>query len=267
VIYANGNSFSGRDMEAIKSSSHRSTNRRVFEIITCEDILDSHILDIGAGRGYMTQLLGEHIREKGGRPSEVITACDLFPEYFSYDEIACKKMKFVNEVPFDEASFDVVYAIEVIEHLRNPYDFIQEMYRILRPGGKAIITTPNILNLTSRISYLLTGFFPLFKPLSFDTKDARHQWGHIMPLNAYYLRHAMRTCGYKKIVLHADRLKKSSLFLFLALFPVLKISAFWYVQRLQKKKAVIYQSNKQDLKAINSKKLCCSRSVILEGYK
>jgi 2-polyprenyl-3-methyl-5-hydroxy-6-metoxy-1,4-benzoquinol methylase len=207
-------------MASIQSSSHRSTNDRVFKIITGNDLLMKRILDIGAGRGYMAQRLGEHIRAKGGVPAEVITACDLYPEYFAYEGTVCEKMEFINQLPFADECFDVAYAIEVIEHLKNPYDFIREMFRVVRPGGKVIITTPNILNLTSRISYLLTGFYSLFRPLSFDLHDARRQWGHIMPLSAYYLDHAMRTCGSRTTELYTDHLKRSSLFLFPMLFPV-----------------------------------------------
>ena len=267
IAGVNASFLTEEDMATIKASSHRSTNEQVFKIITSEDILGKRILDVGAGKGYMAQLLGKHVQKKGGSPSEIITACDLFPEYFSYEEIACKKMEFVNELPFHDGIFNVAYAIEVIEHLKNPYDFIQEMFRVVKPGGRVIITTPNILNLASRLSYLLTGFFELFSPLSFDRKDARHQWGHIMPLNAYYLNHAMRTCGCRKTELYIDRLKRSSLFLFLLLLPVLKISSFWYSQRLRRKKPVIYQDNKQELKAMNGWKLCCSRSVVLVEYQ
>jgi ubiquinone/menaquinone biosynthesis C-methylase UbiE len=254
-------------METIKSCSHRSTNNRVFRIITQENILGKQILDIGAGMGFMAQLLGRHIHDRGGIPSESITACDLYPEYFSYKEIICKKVEFINELPFGDGSFDIVYAVEVIEHLKDPYGFIQEMFRVVRPGGKVIITTPNILTLASRFSYLLAGFFELFGPLSFDKEDVRHQWGHIMPLSAYYLNHAMRTCGCTKTELYVDRIKRSSLFLFLLLFPVLKFSALLYARRFQRKKPEIYKDNEQELKLINRWKLCCSRSVVLVGYK
>ncbi|MGO9145778.1 MAG: hypothetical protein ACLQDF_05360 [Desulfomonilia bacterium] len=64
-------------MASIQSSSHRSTNDRVFRIITGNDLLTKRILDIGAGRGYMARRLGEHIRARGGVPAEVITVCDL----------------------------------------------------------------------------------------------------------------------------------------------------------------------------------------------
>ena len=259
--------FQGKHMASIQSSSHRSTNDRVYKIITDKDILHKRILDIGAGRGYMAQRLGEHVRSKGGVPADVIVACDLYPEYFSYEGTACEKMEFINQLPFADASFDIAYSIEVIEHLRNPYDFIREMFRVVRPGGKIIITTPNILNLTSRISYLFTGFYSLFRPLSFDQQDARRQWGHIMPLSAYYLDHAMRTCGSRGTEVHTDHLRRSSLFLFPMLFPMLKLSSLLYLRRLKKKKPVIYWSNVKELETVNGWKLCCSRSVILVGYK
>ena len=62
-------------------------------------------------------------------------------------------------------------------------------------------------------------------------------------------------------------IKRSSLFFFLLLFPVLKLSALWSALKLQRKKPAIYRDNKNELKTINEWKLCCSRSVVLMGYK
>lgn len=254
-------------MAEIRSSSHRATNSRVFDLITAQDIRSKRILDIGAGKGYMVQLLGNHIKSLGGVPSDVLSACDLYPEFFLYDEITCRKMEFVSELPFAGESFDVVYAIEVIEHLRNPYDFIREMFRVVKPGGMAIITTPNILNLSSRLSYLFTGFYELFGPLSQDPRDARRQWGHIMPLSGYYLAHAMRTTGFAHVEFHADRLKRSALFLSLLFLPLLKMSTYLYGARIRRKKPAVYHDNAALMKLMSGLKLCSSRSVVLVGSK
>jgi len=254
-------------MAEIRSSSHRSTNAKVFDLITAQGVLGKRILDIGAGRGHLVQLLGSHVRSLGGVPSEILCACDLFPEYFLYDEIPCESMEFVQKLPFAGESFDMVYAVEVIEHLKNPYDFISEMYRVTRPGGTAIVTTPNILNLSSRVSYLLTGFFEMFGPLSLDPRDARRQWGHIMPLSVYYLAHAMRTSGFTSTEIHVDRLKRSALFLSLLLLPALRLSSHLYAARIRRKKPAVHGDNTGLLKAINSMKVYSSRSVILAGRK
>jgi SAM-dependent methyltransferase len=256
-----------RGMAEIRSSSHRATNAKVFELITGQDIRRKRVLDIGAGKGHMVQHLGDHVRSLGGVPAEVLSACDLFPEFFLYEEVPCERMEFVHELPYASESFDIVYAIEVIEHLKNPYDFIHEMHRTVKPGGMAIITTPNILNLSSRLAYLFTGFFGLFGPLSLDPGDARRQWGHIMPLSAYYLAHGMRAAGFSSTEFHADRMKRSALFLSLLFLPLVKLSTWIYTVRIRRKKPAVHRDNAALMRAMGSLTMCGSRSVILVGRK
>lgn len=47
-----------------------------------------------------------------------------------------------HRLPFTEESFDCVLASEVLEHLSSPVDFVQDLQRILVPGGKAVLTVP-----------------------------------------------------------------------------------------------------------------------------
>jgi ubiquinone/menaquinone biosynthesis C-methylase UbiE len=48
-------------------------------------------------------------------------------------------------MPCADSAFDVVVSSECIEHTADPYEAIAEMYRVLRPGGMLILTTPNKL--------------------------------------------------------------------------------------------------------------------------
>lgn len=50
---------------------------------------------------------------------------------------------FNKSMPFEDNYADTVVACAIIEHLLNPYDFLKECYRILKPRGWLIITTPN----------------------------------------------------------------------------------------------------------------------------
>lgn len=47
-------------------------------------------------------------------------------------------------IPFPDNSFDTIVSFQVIEHLKNDDLFVKEIHRILRPGGTALLTTPNI---------------------------------------------------------------------------------------------------------------------------
>ena len=59
-------------------------------------------------------------------------------------------------IPFIDHSFDIILLSEVLEHLNfHPRRIFMEIYRVLKPGGKIIITTPNLLRLNNRIKILI----------------------------------------------------------------------------------------------------------------
>jgi SAM-dependent methyltransferase len=68
-------------------------------------------------------------------------------------------------LPFNDESFDLVYLTEVIEHLVRPDRALQEVRRVLRPGGQLIVSTPNLACLPNRF-LLALGLQPLFSEVS-----------------------------------------------------------------------------------------------------
>jgi SAM-dependent methyltransferase len=58
-------------------------------------------------------------------------------------------------LPFEEASFDVVVAGELLEHLRDPRRVVAEAWRVLRPGGTFVASVPNAYRLKNRLRFLL----------------------------------------------------------------------------------------------------------------
>jgi SAM-dependent methyltransferase len=58
-------------------------------------------------------------------------------------------------LPFADASFDVVVAGELLEHLRDPHRLVAEAGRVLRPGGTFVASVPNAYRLKNRLRFLI----------------------------------------------------------------------------------------------------------------
>jgi SAM-dependent methyltransferase len=80
-------------------------------------------------------------------------------------------------LPFEAATFDLVYAGEIIEHLYDPDHLLDEIGRLLTPGGVAILDTPNLASLVNRLSLLL-GFQPFLTDVSL-----RHNVGKLCSMS------------------------------------------------------------------------------------
>jgi SAM-dependent methyltransferase len=134
----------------------------------------SRALDISAGNGLSTGMLAER-----GWKVVATERRTKRPGWVAADVTA--------HLPFRDAEFDLVVMLEVIEHIPDIPHMLREISRVLKPGGTAIVTTPNRLNVASRIHYLLTGYYkgrraPL--PYRYRVEDGRN-W-HVMGLNDFH---------------------------------------------------------------------------------
>ena len=138
----------------------------------------SKILDIAAGEGA----LSVRLKESGYK----VVAADIDTNQFKPKDITVVRLDANNSLPFDDGEFDAVVSVETVEHLTNPFGFITEVERILRPGGIFILTTPNVRNIYSRILYLVLG-----RPFGFSDKSYR-QTGHVFPFNSLLMNRWIR---------------------------------------------------------------------------
>lgn len=248
--------------------SHQSTNDKVFALVTGEDLVRRRILDVGAGEGYFCQQLGEHVRARYGiAPADVLRACDRFPDQFRVPDVPCDPIDERGALPYDAASFDTAVAIEVVEHVEDQFSFIRELYRVTKPGGRVLITTPNLLNVNSRLRYLHSGFWLLFDPLPLTTQQIVHLEGHIHPITYYYLAYLFRRAGFSRVRVHFDRRKRSAVFLAALVAPFVVVGNALFRWRLRRKAPARYRENRELLQDTNSWDMLTSRSVIVEGLK
>lgn len=109
------------------------------------------VLDLPCGPGALSQeliALGYQV-----------TPADIHPEGFQLASPQALYCDLNQRLPFEDASFDYVACVEGIEHTENPSNAIRELARVLKPGGRLVLTTPNYLNLERRLKFLITGSF------------------------------------------------------------------------------------------------------------
>jgi 2-polyprenyl-3-methyl-5-hydroxy-6-metoxy-1,4-benzoquinol methylase len=160
------------------------------------------VLDMAAGSGAFARRLHQL--------GFAVEACDLFPEQFGAPEIPVKFADLSERLPYDDDSFDVLSCLEGVEHLEDQFAFVRECWRVLRPGGRLLLSTPNILGLASRWRYFWTGFFPLAtKPMNEHRKAPIHD--HIHLITYYELRYILRTTGFNVVQVTTDRIRKYGL--------------------------------------------------------
>jgi SAM-dependent methyltransferase len=255
------------EMTIRPGASHIKTNEVIYGIIIERIDSDSKVLDFGAGAGYMCQRIGNYFKTKGVQPREHIFACEVVTDNFQYKEIDCRKISADSVIPCDDESMDLIYAIEVLEHTRRPYDFIDQAYSKLKGGGWLVFSVPNILHFKSRLKFLLTGFAEMYGPLSSEEKNAGRICGHIMPLNYSHFMYGVKKSGFRFFELFIDRRKKSALSLALPFFPVLKYASHKYNKSLKKYDAEVWKENRDVVKKVNSIDMLSSRSCIIVARK
>lgn len=104
------------------------------------------LLDVGCGNGAFS---GEML-QKGWACFGVEMLGDLAQEARSRG-VDVSVADVSEGLPFMDTRFDVVFAGEIIEHQVDDEFFISECYRVVRPGGKLILTTPNLVSLGNRL--------------------------------------------------------------------------------------------------------------------
>ena len=95
------------------------------------------VLEIGTGSGYGIEVVAPRARRFVTVDKHVPA-----PELLQLPNVEFRQAE-VPPLDFPDGSFDCVISFQVIEHIRRDGDFVCEIARVLRPGGRFIVTTPN----------------------------------------------------------------------------------------------------------------------------
>jgi SAM-dependent methyltransferase len=254
--------------EDIRAISHRSTNETVFRLAVPHVRPGARAMDLGAGEGFFSKMIGDFVEAQYiVDPATILAACDVAPEIFRYRRIDCDRIGEDGKLPYADEAFDIVFSLEVIEHVEDQFAFCREIMRVLRPGGLAILSTPNVLNVNSRVRILHSGFATLFDPLPLSTVDAVHTSGHIHPISYYYLAYALKRAGAVSVSVVFDRLKNSARFLRALFWPIIALGNAGLRARLRRKRPQVFSENLALLRDVWSGGMLISRSIVVTARK
>ena len=209
---ANADFHGARSQDFDQGNADKNTMETVFALLR-RTVPEGVVLDVPSGAGsFSRRLLAAGYRVRAG---DIVENPQLEGAEFAHCDL--------NErLDLEDASVDAVVCIEGIEHLRRPFDFVDECARVLRPGGTLILTTPNISALRSRWRWLLTGFHNKCKvPLDENHPEPRH---HINMLSFPEIRYMLHTSGLRITDVTTNRVKPIS-WLYLPLVPLQWLAA------------------------------------------
>jgi len=125
------------------------------------------LLEVGGGRSGLSKML---------YPDARVVNLDFDPAFAEASANRQPGVTYVvgdaTRMPFADDSFDVVTLFDLLEHVEDDAAVARETMRVLRPGGVALVTTPD----ADRWRY---PYFRLFRPICPDEAELFAEWGHV----------------------------------------------------------------------------------------
>jgi SAM-dependent methyltransferase len=225
------------------------------------DGLEGDFLDVGSGAGELLTF----IQTRYGLRS---FACDYTDRLMKLPNQPVEIVDLnCDPLPYEDNRFALITCAETIEHLEDYRETIREIYRVLKPGGIVVISTPNILSLRSRLRYLTFGFPTLFGPLTVGEPKVYSPRGHINPVSWFYLAHALLEAGFADLKLSVDRYQRRSLIPFVLLSLPIYLAAAYAYHRELRKYHTIHSQNDWVVRLINSRDVMLGRTLVVTARK
>lgn len=133
-------------------------HQRLFKAyVVAKDYIRGDVLEVGCGEGRGVSTLLKHAKS--------FTAVDKIREVIDGLQRKYPAGKFISmNIPplggLEDNTYDSIVSFQVIEHIQDDFLFLKEIHRVLRPGGIALLTTPNRKMSLSRNPWHIREYLP-----------------------------------------------------------------------------------------------------------
>ena len=223
-----------------------------------EAISGKRLLDLSCGGAHTARMLAA--RGASVVATEYGRLCHLGAGILSVGGVDLN-----SPLPFKSSCFDGVNLTEVIEHIENQAQLIREVARVLKPDGVVVISTPNVLNVHSRVRFLFTGFLRgRVRPAHYTSPPG--QAPNIYLLHFYELYYLFFHYGFEVRNLYKTRIKFAPVFFTMLFYPLMWLFSMEAVIRAEKD-PVQRRYNWQILRWIFSSPLLLSDNIVVKARK
>lgn len=160
------------------------------------------VLDVGCNDG----ILGARLIKR----ANIVYGCDIVRKNLA---IAKKRGLITtlldlekDSLPYPKNFFDFIILADIIEHVFDTDFLIRDCYKVLKPKGKLIVTTPNLASLARRVMLFL-GMSPYVEYSLYLDCNGLPPVGHIRYFTVSTLKKLLKESGFKTVKVKADGLK------------------------------------------------------------
>ena len=148
--------YSDPEPRTLGSKNVRARQRFALKMVASAAPRGSKVLDVGCGTGEMAARLMELGYEVWG--------LDLSEAMIRHARGRCRSDRFrvgdIEHIPFADETFDAVVCLGVIEYLPTDEAALAEIWRVLKPGGSAVVSTPSAVSPLHHMDRILAGVGP-----------------------------------------------------------------------------------------------------------